>query len=81
MTKTIAIALVAALGFAGAASAASDAKVRIAQETLDAHGFNVDAGSLSDTQVSQLVFVDVNEASKTDDERPNPLTTIRAILN
>ena len=81
MTKTIAIALVAALGFAGTASAATDAKMRIAQETLNEYGFNVDASTLSDTQISQLVFVELQNANKDVEDNDHSRTSIRAILN
>ena len=83
MTKLFATALVATMAFAGVASAATSAQIEAAQDKLDSYGFNVDAGSLSSTQVSSLLFVDemsdddgnavVNEA--------RAKTSIRAILN
>jgi len=81
MKKTLAIALLA-LSVAGAASAASQGHINAAQEKLDRYGFSVDASSLSNAQISMLVFVD--ESSDDDVERVNTAratTAIQAILN
>ena len=58
MTKTIAIALVAALGFAGAATAGSASLVSKAQGLLDDNGFSVNAQNLSDNQIAEFHFID-----------------------
>ena len=57
MTKTIAIALVAA-AFASAASAASVTSVTKAQNLLDDNGFSVNATDLSDNQLAEFHFID-----------------------
>ena len=83
MTKIIATALVASIGFVGAASAATTAQIEAAQDKLDTYGFNVDADTLSSAQVSRLLFVD--ESSDDDANavvnEARAKTSIRAILN
>ncbi|MEO1537773.1 MAG: hypothetical protein AAFR73_08575 [Pseudomonadota bacterium] len=58
MTKTIAIALVAIAGFAGAASAGSTTLVANAQNILDDYGFSVNAEDLSRAQLAEFHFID-----------------------
>ena len=81
MTKTLAIALVAAMGFAGAASAATDAQVRAAQDKLETYGFDVDASTLSEAQISMLNFVHESQANDAESDRTSAKGVIRAILN
>ncbi|MEM7720381.1 MAG: hypothetical protein AAF222_14375 [Pseudomonadota bacterium] len=77
MTKTLAIALVAIAGFAGAASAGSATLVNSAQDTLNDYGFSVDADTLTNGQVTALHFVD--EGSDVSDAQVR--AEIRSILN
>lgn len=60
MKTIIATALVATLGFASAASAMNDGRVKAAQDTLETYGFNVDASELSTGQVNALAFFGVD---------------------
>lgn len=82
MKTLIVSALVATLGFAGAASAMTQAQVEAAQETLDEYGFSVDAHTLSAAQASALatfqVDTDIERTAKADGRAKN---SIRAILN
>lgn len=67
MTKTIAIALVASLGFAGAASASNAMLETLAQNAFDTLKIDVDAGTLTDTQLAQVHSVVVDEGIDDDD--------------
>jgi len=61
MTKTVLAATVAAFALVGAASAATEPTASLvanAQNLLDAYGFNVDASTLSGTEVVGLFFID-----------------------
>lgn len=58
MTKTIAIALVAAIGFVGTADAASYTMIRKAQGILNDYNFSVDASTLTDHQLARFHFID-----------------------
>ena len=81
MKKVLATALVASLGFAGAASAMSFDDVSSAQKMLNDYGFSVDADTLSAAQVRALNTINVDtglEGPRTAEGRV--LTTIRAIL-
>ncbi|QMU58972.1 MAG: hypothetical protein GKR98_12700 [Boseongicola sp.] len=81
MKNLIATALVATLGFAGAASAMGDSRVDAAQDTLSTYGFNVDADSLSTAQVVALAFISVDSDLQPHTAESRTINKIRAILN
>lgn len=58
MTKTLAIALVAAIGFVGTADAASYTMIKKAQGILNDYNFSVDASTLTDHQLARFHFLD-----------------------
>jgi hypothetical protein len=60
MKNVIATALIATLGFAGAASAMVSPHVDAAQEMLETYDFDVDASKLSSAQVSSLALLSVD---------------------
>ncbi len=80
MKTIIATALVATLGFAGAASAMSNSHVNAAQKTLETYGFSVDASQLSNGQAAALatlsVDTDIERHGRAEAQAVNKIRTI-----
>lgn len=67
MTKYLAIALVASLGFVGAASAQNSMLAALAQAAFDTLNMDVDASTLDREQLAQVVTAVINDGIDDDD--------------
>ena len=78
MKKVIFSAAVAAIVSAGAAIAATPSNQLVigAQNKLDTYGFNVDAGSLTESQLAGIHFVDDTSDASNVDVRSRILTVL-----